>query len=58
MQKTTVEVQYFKEKMSAVMRDIENRLKQLELVNQEREDHHDYAKNEGKTSPSHGTGPS
>ena len=41
MQKTTGEIQHFKEKTSLVMRDVENRLKQLELVNQEREDHHD-----------------
>ena len=41
MQKTTVEVQHFKEKISSVMKDIESRLNQLELVNQEREDHQD-----------------
>ena len=41
MQKTTVEVQHFKEKISPVMKDVESRLNQLELVNQEREDHQD-----------------
>ena len=33
------------------MRDIENRLKQLELVNQEREDHHDMQKMKDKLHP-------
>ena len=41
MQKNTVEVQHFKEKISPVMKDIESRLKQLELANIEREDYHD-----------------
>ena len=41
MQKTTVEVQHFKEKISPAMTDIEIRLKQLEAVAEERIDHHD-----------------
>ena len=36
MQKTTVEVQHFKERISPVMKDIENRLKQLESGTQDR----------------------
>ena len=52
MQKTTVEVQHFKEKISPVMKDIESRLNQLELVNQEREDHQDMRKMEEKLNPS------
>ena len=39
MQKTTVEIQHFKEKIHPVMKDIEFRLNQLEAVNQVREDH-------------------
>ena len=44
MQKTTVEIQHFKEKLSPVMKDIEIRLKQLEAVAEERRDHHDMQK--------------
>ena len=51
MQKTTKEVQQFKEKICPVMRDIEDRLKQLELVTQEREDHHDMEKLKEKLHP-------
>ena len=51
MQKTTVEVQHFKEKISSVMKDIENRLIQLELVNQEQTDHHDMQKMKEKLHP-------
>ena len=51
MQKTTMEVQHFKEKISPVMKDIENRLKQLELVNQEQTDHHDMQKMKEKLHP-------
>ena len=51
MQKTTVEVQHFKEKISPEMKDIENRLKQLELVNQEREDRHDMQKMKERLHP-------
>ena len=51
MQKTTVEVQHFKEKISPVMKDIESRLNQLELVNQEREDHQDMQRMKEKLNP-------
>ena len=36
MKRTTGEVQHFKEKISPVMRDIESRLSQLEVLSQER----------------------
>ena len=39
MQKTTIEIQHFKERINPVMKDIESRLKQLETVSQGREDH-------------------
>ena len=48
MQKTTVELQHFKEKLSPVMKDIENRLNQLELV---QENHHDMQKLKEKLHP-------
>ena len=51
MQKTTVEVQHFKEKINPVMKDIENRLKQSEVVSQERIDHHDMQKMKEKLHP-------
>ena len=51
MQKTTVEVQHFKEKISPVMKDIESRLNQLELVNQEREDNQDMQRMKEKLNP-------
>ena len=51
MQKTTVEVQHFKEKISPVMKDIEIRLKQLEAVAEERVDHHDMQKLKEKLHP-------
>ena len=51
MRKTTEEIQHSKEKLSPVMRDIENRLKQLELVNQEQEDHHEVQKMKEKFHP-------
>ena len=51
MQKTTVEVQHFKEKISPVMKDIESRLNQLELVNQEQEDHQDMQRMKEKLAP-------
>ena len=51
MQKTTVQVQHFKEKISPVMKDIELRLKQLEEVAEERIDHHDMQKLKKKFHP-------
>ena len=51
MQKTTVEVQHFKEKISPVMKDIENRLKQLGLGSQERTDPHSMQKMKDKLHP-------
>ena len=51
MQKTTVEVQHFKEKINPVMKDIENRLKQFELVSQEQTDHHDMQKMKERLHP-------
>ena len=51
MQKTTEEIQHFKEKLSPVLRDVENRLKQLELVNQEQEDHHEMQKMKERFHP-------
>ena len=51
MQKTTVEVQHFKEKISPVMKDIESRLNQLELVNQEREDNQNMQRMKEKLHP-------
>ena len=36
MQNTAVEVQHLKEKLNPVMKDIEDRLQHLELVDQER----------------------
>ena len=44
MQKTTVEVQHFKEKINPVMKDIESRLKQLESIAEGQLDHHDMQK--------------
>ena len=51
MQKTTVEVQHFKEKFSPVMKDIESRLKQLELSSQEQPQPHDMQKLKEKFHP-------
>ena len=51
MQKTTVEVQHFKEKISPVMKDIESRPNQLELANQKREDHQDMQRTKEKLTP-------
>ena len=51
MQKTTVEVQHFKEKISPVMRDIESRLNQLELVSQEQENNQDMQRMREKFHP-------
>ena len=50
-QKTTVEVQHFKERISPVMTDIDFRLNQLELVNQEREDHQDMQRMKERLHP-------
>ena len=41
MQKTTVEVQHFKEKINPVMKDIQDRLNQLELDSHSRKDSQD-----------------
>ena len=41
MKRTTEEVQHFKERISPVMKDIESRLKQLEVVNQEQGNYQD-----------------
>ena len=51
MQKTTVEVQHFKEKISPVMKDIESRLNQLSIrISQSRERRSSgHAKDERKT---------
>ena len=51
MKRTTVEVQHFKEKISPVMKDIESRLNQLELISQERGDHQDMQRMKEKLSP-------
>ena len=51
MQKTTVEVQQFKEKISPVMKDIESRLNQLELSNQGRENDQDLRRMKERLHP-------
>ena len=51
MQKTTVEIQHFKERMNPDMKDIEFRLKQLETVSQEQEDQQTMQKLKEKTYP-------
>ena len=51
MQKTTVEVQHFKERINPVMKDIEPRLKQSELVAEEQIDYHNVQKMKEKLHP-------
>ena len=51
MKRTTVEVQHFKEKISPVMKDIESRLGQLEVLSRERGDYQDMQKMKEKLSP-------
>ena len=51
MQKTTVEVQHFKEKINPVMKDIESRLNQLELGSQGRTEPQDMQKMKEKLNP-------
>ena len=51
MRKTTGEVQQFKEKISPVMRDIESRLSQLEVLSQERGGDQDIQRMKEKLSP-------
>ena len=53
MQKTTVEVQHFKERISPVMKDIESRLKMRTSQSRARRSS-GHAKDERKTSSSHG----
>ena len=51
MKRTTGEVQHFKEKISPVMRDIESRLGQLEVLSQERGGDQDMQRMKEKLSP-------
>ena len=51
MKRTTEEVQHFKERISPVMKDIESRLKQLEVINQEQGNYQDMQKMKEKLSP-------
>ena len=51
MKRTTVEVQHFKEKISPVMKDIESRLGQLEVLSRERGEYQDMQKMKEKLSP-------
>ena len=51
MKRTTVEVQHFKEKISPVMKDIESRLGQLEVLSREQGEYQDMQKMKEKLSP-------